>query len=367
MFNWLFGYKSHSEAIIVACYFNPENNPYRLRAFNLFYKKIKHMNHKIIECVIGDGKPQLPNNENIEVIYTESKLWHKEGLLNKAIRELPSKYKYVFWLDTDVIFKNRNWMVESVQRMKDGANIVQPFEYCIHLERNQLTPGFNVNTAKKYVHDKVNRYPRLWRSFCATFYDLPALAKDRDYNLHGHVGFAWGAKREILDKVPLFDKGLIGGADHIIAHAAAGHIPHGCIHKAFKDNIEEIEEWSRRFAEVVGWRIDYASGMLYHIWHGELGKREYLKRVQEFTKENKTIHRKDSNGLYIHKSKYVNDYFKHKECDSSSDDFLTSLIFGYITNSTIFGWIAGGSLFGGFIGDMLNDYEDNNHQEDCFS
>ena len=50
-------YKNHSEAVIIACYFNPENNPYRLIAFNKFYESIKHLNHRIVECVIGDAKP----------------------------------------------------------------------------------------------------------------------------------------------------------------------------------------------------------------------------------------------------------------------------------------------------------------------
>ena len=44
-------YHTHSEAVIVSCYFNPQNSPYRLKAFNIFYESIKHLNHSIIECV----------------------------------------------------------------------------------------------------------------------------------------------------------------------------------------------------------------------------------------------------------------------------------------------------------------------------
>jgi hypothetical protein len=53
--NFLYGnkYKTNSEAIIISCYFNPQNNPYRVTAFNTFYESIKHLNHHIIECVIG--------------------------------------------------------------------------------------------------------------------------------------------------------------------------------------------------------------------------------------------------------------------------------------------------------------------------
>jgi hypothetical protein len=40
--------------------------------------------------------------------------------------------------------------------------------------------------------------------------------------------------------MPLYDRALIGGADHIIAHAAAGQIPHSCITKSFTDNLDEV-------------------------------------------------------------------------------------------------------------------------------
>ncbi len=69
-------YKTNSEAMIVSCFYNPQNNPYRTKAFNHFYDTIKHLNHTIIECVIGDAKPELPENKNIKRVYTETLLWH---------------------------------------------------------------------------------------------------------------------------------------------------------------------------------------------------------------------------------------------------------------------------------------------------
>ena len=100
-------YKTHNEAIIISCYFNPQNNPYRLKAFNTFYDSIKHLNHRIVECVIGDSEPQLPVNENISRVYTKNLLWHKESLLNNIIKNLDPKYKYVFCGDNDAYIKHR--------------------------------------------------------------------------------------------------------------------------------------------------------------------------------------------------------------------------------------------------------------------
>lgn len=309
-------YKSHPEAVVIACFFNPQRSPYRIKAFNKFYDSIKHLNHHIIECVIGDDVPQLPHNSNIEVVRTPNLLWHKEALLNKVVRNLDKKYKYVFWLDADVIFTNKNWLVESVQQLQTDT-IVQPFEYCIHLEQDEEKPNFKVEEYKLFLNVGSRGHKSMWRSFASNWVDKKTLANSEDYDTHGHVGFAWGARRFVLDSVPLFDKALIGGADHIIAHAAVNQIPHKCITKAFTEDIDTVLEWSKKFYNSTRGKLGYVKGDLYHIWHGDTNKRNYLKRVQEFTPKAKNIHKKDDNGLYVtddrDSSDYMINYFLTRE------------------------------------------------------
>jgi uncharacterized membrane protein YgcG len=329
-------YESHPEAVVISCFFNPQNSPYRLKAFNQFYESIENTNHFILECVIGNAKPQLPESQFIKRVYTENLLWHKEGLLNKIIAEhLPAKYKYIFWVDADVIFQNPNWIVEGVEELK-AHNIIQPFEYCIHLEKNQTEPSFNVEEHKKRIYDESYSNRRLWRSFSANFKTARLNAKQQEnYNIHGHVGFAWGARREILQNMPLYDRALIGGADHIIAHAAAGQIPHSCITKSFTDNLDEVLTWSKKFYKLVQGKISFVEGDLYHIWHGDIDKRQYLKRIQDFTAKTKQIVHRDENGLYVTHSgddEYMKKYFKHREV-ASDNDYLTSINAGYLGSS----------------------------------
>lgn len=356
-------YKGHPEAVIISCFFNPQNSPYRLKAFNHFYKSIKHLNHAIVECVIGDAKPQLPENKNITRVYTQNLLWHKEALLNLIVSKLPKQFKYVFWVDADVIFTNKNWLVESVSQLQNHCYILQPFEYCLHLDKDELRPGFDYGWAKetKTLNDPTLRYKQMWRSFCANFCYSSSLAADKNYDKHGHVGFAWGARRDILEKVPLYDKALIGGADHIIAHAAAGHIPHCCIEKSFTDNLQEVNEWSEKFFNVVNGKIGYVKGDLFHIWHGDINKRDYLKRIQDFTPTSKKINNKDKNGLYITDSHqdeaYIKNYFRQREVNGD-DGFLESMAIGYMTDSTIMGTALGGNPLGAMIGDMMNNSDE---------
>ena len=384
-------YKTHSEAVIIACYFNPQGNPYRLIAFNKFYDSIKHLNHRIVECVIGDAKAELPETEFVTKVHTPNLLWHKESLLNKIISELPEEYKYVFWLDTDVIFTNKNWLVEGVESLQTNK-ILQPFEYCVHLDQDQTEPTFNVEVERAYVGDPKTRHPKMWRSFSANHNTSSSLSCDVNYDKHGHVGFAWGARREVLDEMPLYDKALIGGADHIMAHAAAGQIGHSCITKSFTDDIDAVNDWSRLFYSVVNGKIGYVKGELYHIWHGDLGKRQYLKRIQDFTSKAKAITERDENGLFVTTNgddEYVKQYFNHRENTDTidilnesfkvsvktnkkielrkqlrdlypdkDDSFIESLMLGYMTNSTVEGSLLGGNILGAAIGDALNDTDE---------
>lgn len=375
-------YKGHPEAVIISCFFNPQNSPYRLKAFKRFYDDIKHLNHRIIECVIGDAKPQL-EGEHIAVVHTENLLWHKEALLNKIVKGLSKDFKYIFWVDADVIFSNKNWIVESVEQLH-SCNILQPFEYCFHLDKDELVPSpqstrqkwdidaqlkFSINAMPpnwKMTRDIPNAERRVWRSFSSNWVCDRKSAKSENYNTHGHVGFAWGARREILEAVPLYDKALIGGADHIIAHASAGQIPFCCIDKSFTDNLEEVYAWSRKFFAVVKGKIGYVKGDLYHIWHGDIDKRQYLKRIQDFTAKTKNISEKDKNGLYVTNKKddeYMKSYFKHREVpnvtQSTDDGFLQSMAIGYMTNSTLVGSVLGGNPLGAMVGDSLNTSENN--------
>jgi hypothetical protein len=317
-------YHTHGEAAIVACYFNPQKSPYCEKAFKLFYDSIRHLNHLIVECIIGDDTPQLPNDGNVLHVFTRDLLWHKEALLNKAVQNLPSHIKYVFWVDADVTFTNFNWLVEGVERLQTNV-IVQPFEYCVHLEKDELVPAFDLELVIGRDRLPNRRNNRVWRSFCANFTDT-LLWQDPVYDNHGHVGFAWGARREAIEAVPLYDRALIGGADHIIAHAAAGQIDHPCIAKSFTDSLDDVRDWSERFHAVTEGRIGYVGGNLYHYWHGDVAKREYLKRIQEFTPLSKDVHR-GGNGLFQAASpeadRYVREYFARREVAPVSDnDFL---------------------------------------------
>jgi len=316
-------YKTDSEAVIISCFFNPQRSKYRTSAFNKFYNDIKHLNHLIIEGVISTSTPELPETENIKHVKTESHLWHKEGLLNYAISILPKKYKYVFWVDADVIFDNKDWLVDGAEKLRSGFRFIQPFEYCVHLKQDT----YDISNNDLWAIDEYlpNTYSsNVWRSFSATFEQYKtSLANSLEYNTYGHVGFAWGATREVLDKVGLFDRALIGGADHVMALGAAGKLNHPSMLKSFTENLEEIDEYQVDLYNMVQGKVGAVPGVLKHIWHGDIEKRQYLKRIQDFTPRTKTITKKDEFGLYVaenNEDSFVTTYMNHR--DSIDDDVL---------------------------------------------
>jgi len=352
---------SLDEAIIISCYFNPMKSPWRRKAFDTFFDGIKGFNYKIVECVIGDGEPELP--AQFEKVYTQSLLWHKETLLNNIIKTLPAKYKYIFWLDADIVFTNPNWLEESVNVMKAGANIIQPFEFCVHLEQGELKPSFNINAYKRECSNPVLRHKMLWRSFCSNH--STGMSSNINYDVHGHVGLAWGIKREVYDKIPggLYDKALIGGADHIMAHAAAGHINHFCIKKSFSEDLDAVNDYSNKMYAAIGGKIGFTTGDVYHIWHGELKDRQYLKRITEFTPSAKNINKRDENGFYINDNlddiNYINNYFMTREV---VDEVIDEIIYNqpnqiYDDNTNTIDTVEfGGGQFGG--GGASEDWTD---------
>lgn len=318
-------YVNHKEGIIISCFYNPKKSPHRLSAFYKYYETIKHLNHIIIECAIGDDEFQLRGVSNITRVRAKDPLWHKETLINKVVASLPSEYQYIFWVDADLIFTNKMWMVDAVNNLKSGNKIVQLFEYGIHLNEGETEPDFSLHEPKRYAHEPNMRHPQVWRSFGFNYVTRKDLSKSHNYDVHGHVGFAWGATRELLTKVPLYDKALIGGADHIIAHAAVGEIHHSCIVKSFTADIDDVDDWSNKFYKAAQGKLGYISGDVYHLWHGDLVNRQYLKRIQEFTPMVKSAVKKDDSGMYTTESalvlNYMTTYLDNRETVTPNNDF----------------------------------------------
>uniref|UniRef100_A0A0G4IBT6 Uncharacterized protein n=1 Tax=Chromera velia CCMP2878 TaxID=1169474 RepID=A0A0G4IBT6_9ALVE len=299
-------YTFQPESLIIACFFNPTKSKLRLEAFDVWYRSVEHLNIEIVECVREGEKPELAlKYSRVKVIETKVVLWHKEAILNYMIRKVLPIYKY-----------------RCSCLLPAGATVLQPFSWCYHLDRDETGPSTELSLAKEVFKTKKERHPNLWRSFAATWNDGDKTdALSHDYGLHGHVGFLWGARLEILRATLLYDKCLIGGADHVIAHAAVGQLQHPCILKAFSADLEPLQKWCLQFSQLCQGRLGFVESDLFHIFHGKLERRQYLKRIRDFTPLTKHMKEKDTNGLYTTTNpkilQYINQYFRYRDWDDN--------------------------------------------------
>lgn len=105
-------------------------------------------------------------------------------------------------------------------------------------------------------------------------------ATARDGALHsrgGHPGFAWAMERELMARVKMEDSFIVGGGDIVFADSCMGVTPpwYGamapCMQRAF---VRSRTRWH----QAVQGQLGYTSGRVFHLWHGDLTRRDYTGR-----------------------------------------------------------------------------------------
>jgi hypothetical protein len=195
-------------------------------------------------------------------------MWQKERLLNVALRRLPGDCEIVAWLDCDVLFENPNWAVEAAAQLQTHA-IVQLFLDVVRLPENSLWGTANGDR---------------WESFGSVLKRTPNVLLEGDFARHGHTGFAWAGRRELLAEHGLYDSCIAGSGDHMMAHAFAGDWKGHCIDRIVgreNEHRAHFEKWARSIYRDVRARVSVVGGTLFHLWHGDTDKRRYVLRNRE--------------------------------------------------------------------------------------
>lgn len=266
-------YNVNDKLWVITVYYNPCNYQSRRSTYDKFMYTLKDSNVNVltIECAFDDDKFSLPNDPRIIKMRSKSLLWQKERLLNIAANLLPDECKYIAWIDCDIVFKNTNWVNETIEVLQTH-HIAQLFEYCTKLEKGDIL-------------DYKNQMNRSYSFASVTKRDFSVMNTER-YDSHGHTGYAWAATREFFDTVGLYEYAISGSADHFMAHCVYNNFNH-CITNALKfDNvqIDHLKEYGKRFYNLVKGRIGCVSGEIYHLWHGSTKNRNYFSRMWEITK-----------------------------------------------------------------------------------
>lgn len=300
-------------AAVITCYFNAMNYASRLANFKRFAKRLKEQSVPLytIEALFPGQQSQLTGQGNVMTVQCDTVLWQKESLLNLLIHNLEPKIKAAIWCDADILFENPHWHRQLCRKL-DKYPVVQPFSQVVRLPRGKT----------RYV-----RAGECYDSFAAIYANQPQVMLKGDFARHGHTGFAWAARREVIAEHGLYDAMIAGSGDHVMAHAFAGDFSSRCIRRILADNphhISHFQAWARAVYPAVRGRIAALPGRILHLWHGQTENRRYVERNRELAAMGFNPHRdleRDSNGLWSWRRKrhrltdWAVQYFAHRRED----------------------------------------------------
>lgn len=277
---------------VVTCYFNPCNYRNRLVNYARFAAGLRdqRVNLLTVQLRRRSDELRLPADScTILVDVVESDvLWAKERLLNIGLAHLPPQCTQVCWCDCDVVFAQPNWAA-TCSELLHRHRVVQPFDTCLWLGPGEQPTAHHRHQHRRYqpttsfARDHVRRQAQ----------GLTSLALDEATAdvYQSHPGYAWAARREVLERIAgLCDVCILGHADLAMALAFAhnpdrdGPLPPGWSGywqpQWSAPLCAAVRQWQQRAAEVVRGDIGCARGHIYHLWHGPKKNRQYHQRAQ---------------------------------------------------------------------------------------
>ena len=299
---------------VIAVVSNPCNYKIRYKLMDEFIDRMLKEPHVIlyvVELVYGDQPFEITSTDNKYHLQLrgEIPLWHKENMINLGIKKLlPSDWKAVAWIDSDVDFDNPYWVLNTLQILNGGKDIVQLFVNVFDMNFNEET--LNIYTGFGYQYCK-------------------GLIKGMGIN-YWHPGYAWACNRAAYDQMGLlYQSGILGAGDNILSHGFVEHATNSLkpgMTQMYLDDVKRFQD------KMEGLKLGYVPGTIRHFFHGKKENRNYWGREDILIKYNfdpTTFIEYNSDGLII-PSKIVPkefiidifDYFKNRNED---EVFLESL------------------------------------------
>lgn len=258
---------SPSELHVIAVVSNPLRTLVRPRLAARF---IHHMVESgvqltVVEAALGYRPYELellcPEPISFIGVRHSTLVWHKESLINIALSRLPKTARYIAWIDADVFFRNPNWASDTIHALQQYS-IVQPWENC-----------YDLGPHGKHMEPVHTSFASL------VVRGQPIFPHWKKGYTFGHPGYAWAARREILEEIGgLFEFAALGSADHNMALGLLGRITETFPADISPEFTAAMLAWQARGEYHVGARIGYVPGTIEHTWHGSKTKRGYVSR-----------------------------------------------------------------------------------------
>lgn len=261
----------------ITSYFNPSKSKRRFDNYKAFAKDL-NLFLITVELSTDDTYFELTKEDaDIYVpLVNSAVLWHKESLLNIALKYIPRNVDYVVWLDCDIIFENKHWASELPVYL-EKYNLVQLFSSLYDLRESDNQFDKNELSLTGHSIGYLNSTNSVYQSSLS-----PKSTGDMRSTL---FGLAWGAKKSVITTHGFYDAMIVGSGDRALFCAAIGE------HTVIKDSLRLNEKrfnhflnWAIPFHNTIEGKVGYLEGNLFHLWHGEISNRRYLERHIEFSK-----------------------------------------------------------------------------------
>ena len=212
----------------------------------------------IVELIYKDQKFIVTDkkNKNHLQLKTETPLWHKENMINLAVKYLlPKNYKAFAWIDADIEFENNSWALDTLKILNGCKDIVQLFSHSVDMNYDGTT--INIFNSFGYSFTKSKKYT----------------SKGSDY---WHPGYAWAITRKAYERIGgLYDKGVLGSGDSIIALSLVNKCSYMIKEDYSDDYNESMLEYQSNASKL---RLGYTPGIIRHHYHGSKKNRKYTER-----------------------------------------------------------------------------------------
>jgi hypothetical protein len=235
------------------------------RRYQLFNQFINRMNEDdnvelyVVEMAYKQQKfivTQSSNPKHLQ-IRSETPLWHKENMINLAVKNLlPKNYKAFAWIDADIEFESNTWSLDTLKILNGYKDVVQIFSHAVDMDKDETTLNFFNSFGYSYAKNK--QYT----------------SKGLDY---WHPGFAWAITRKAYEKIgKLYDVGVLGSGDNIMAFALINKSKHYVNAKYSDDYNNSMLEFQKKAKAL---RLGYVPGVIRHYYHGKKKNRNYVERT----------------------------------------------------------------------------------------
>lgn len=280
------GWSEDQTLHVAACFSNPFRWRTRREICNDFRRHMgrsPNVRLHMIELAYGDRPFEVTTacGDDIQ-LRTRSEIWHKENLLNLAVRSFPTDWRYGAIVDADFHFTRHDWALETVHQLQH-YDWVQMFSSFTKLSGDDLGVGHRpIGVSNGFAYNYVQRGYQLppgfqeggWR--CPYSGGLGGKQGSRDV---GAPGGAWGFRRSAFDATGgLLDRCILGSADWFMAFGLIGNPGHFKFVDGYTDHYRDyIRAWQERACRLDK-NIGYVDCHAIHNFHGKHTKRGYSTR-----------------------------------------------------------------------------------------